>query len=1180
MDGWWNEEENFYPFEDSEDAPNVPEEPSNPFKPISVPDRFEQMDTSRTPPAPKAFVPPKPGQPYGQGFSRMPPLSPAKPFSQIQQGDLYGYSTPDDKPATVIPTNPYAVQPNPFGAGVGASPLGASTPDTLPTFTQRTGAVKRSDLHQTTSTGPVPIWSIDDDPIPATSAQGGANAPYPGFPPLPQTKPAPWQQPLMTAPVQDPNKDSLDWTLPDYPEANPDWQPTEDEAPVVPDFLKETPPEPVDETPEENASPMDKLNIPAYLRVQPLPKKKPRPQPEQEAAEEKPSVGVPVSAMDSEKGSEAQPENPPAEAADKEPAVYGDEIFMRPKDQTVAKEEASEAPADLPAEEATAPMEEQLSMLDLLGGAMPEPDDAPADTVETESAKPTELVSDTGDVPVDTPADVPNDQPAGIPADVAADSSANTPAIDTAAVLTPIPATEPSPEEEIISLTTAQTTDHEAAVPVAVTAGNRRSRRSRMAAREASAQDAANLVQPESPASPVSSEPEAPAEPQLPTDDPSPRKRRSRRAEQEHGTGDAASQEDVRPFVPTVGAEDPNTDSSAARPSLNGDVPAGQTASSAVSPLHAFVRRQPDAAFTPPADIDGEDDWQPFAKPFPADAPSFPEPPLFSAADSPFAHDLPPIPDAPEQEWSPFGAADKPDAPLFPEASPDSPFAHDLPPIPDAPEQEWSPFGTVDPRRSGTGSLYGDSFPSAQESPAAAGSLFGDTLPPVSSGALFPLIGDGDAHGSWDEPSGDERFSFLTEDGDLFKDGPSNLSSDESPLYGTSSFDAGDMPNPTRGNLPYELVSEFDTQNRQKEPLVENPPLFEPEPPLPEIAENITDSWTASNPATQQFTKPLLTHKAKQPKPPKPPINPVRLILLVLAIAMAVFCIVAGCKMLMGYVQNTEDWARTHEDFMNQHGVSMNQAGELVQLPQDGSTFAPAHVPAQAAVPDAMEGQHPVDDAQPTPIPVQRTRQYQYPDNPLRNQIESMTEIRKEYPEVIGRLVIPGVIDEWIMHRNNTYYLNHNYRGTSAEGGAVFMDAACTLDTPPENLHLRGSGSVPGKTFHALWQYKTGGSSFLYNAEVAHVTTLYEETQYLLYAVIETSGDPAQPDYFNYASHPTFATDEEMMNYLALARQHSLYTLPTDAQPGDRLLTLSTVTGADEAGGSGTNLVLIFRSMR
>ena len=1300
MDDWWNENSNFYPFEESPEE--EPQEPSNPFKPISVTDRFEQMDTTRSRPAVNPFTPPKPGQPYGQGFTRMPPLAPARPFSQIQQGDLYGYTTPDGQPGAVTNTHPFAGQPNPFGDSVGASPLGASTPDTLPTFTQRTGAVKRSDLHQTAQTGPVPIWSIDDDPIPAQSAHiGGASSPYPGFPPLPQSKPAVWQPPVQPEPapaVPPIQQQELDWSLPAYPEADPNWQPPEDGMPEPPDFLKEenTEPAPV----ETEKSPMDKLNIPAYLRVQPLPKRKPRPAPETQeqtpAEDAKPAV-LPM------RGQEAPADHSRETAADEENGWFTNAIYMRPGSvPPVAGKADDETAADA---SVAARDEEPVSEIPAGGSVSDDVDPSAAaaanhagadesdfsDAGDTAGILPTEdantsvSVDDAGSVilPSATDAAARYEDPVS-PQPVAQELFPMEAGTDTAVSPTPQP-DEPSPDEEIIPQ--VQPSGREQAAPVAVTSGNRRSRRSRMAAREEAreenhsqatpafqgfegseyAQPADAEAAPEAygstPAQTGTGEPAAPSEQSLSEETDSPafaapftgdaHQTRKRRRRSEQTQDEPAEPEDARPFVPPVGAEDPTTDPSAARPVQDDPVPMERSRNPvAAVQLQPFVRRGGEApVHAPSTDIDGEDDWRPFDGSPAADAPVYGGAPLFSAADSPYATsapdasapgaavakpfpeigspftaNLPPIPDASAQEWSPFGSADPsdpswtdaPDAPSswtaasgaapsafdgaatgatpFPEIS--SPFTANLPPIPDAPAQEWSPFGSADADAgldtpvSGATPFpasvpYGDDFPLPPV--PSADSLFSDdpsasrrkrhagsaaSGQPAADDGLFPI-----------GPANHEAFQLSPDSEDLFRDSLSNLSAEENPVFGTSSYDAGDMPNPSRGHLSYEVVSEFDTLNRLKEPPPEEPkPLFEPEPVFPAAERYETGSMTGPLPQTTQRSAPaLLSRKDAQPKPSKPPVNPVRLVLLLLAVAMAVFCIVSAIKMLVGYVQNTEDWTRSHEDFINQHGMSMSQAGETVQLPQDGSTFPPTKAPVAAATPVPAAGQHdPADGSTDTQAaaPALRTRLTLYPNNPLRNPMDSLTDIRKEYPQVIGRLVIPDVLDEWIVSRNNTFYLNHNYRGTSAEGGAVFMDAACTLDTPPENLHLRASGSVPGKTFHTLWRYKTEGTSFIYNAEVAHVTTLYEEVAYLLYAVIETSGDPANPDYFNYASHPTFSTDEEMMNYLALARQHSLYTFPTDVQPGDRLLTLSTVSGADGGSDQTTNLVLIFRSVR
>ena len=90
----------------------------------------------------------------------------------------------------------------------------------------------------------------------------------------------------------------------------------------------------------------------------------------------------------------------------------------------------------------------------------------------------------------------------------------------------------------------------------------------------------------------------------------------------------------------------------------------------------------------------------------------------------------------------------------------------------------------------------------------------------------------------------------------------------------------------------------------------------------------------------------------------------------------------------------------------------------------------------------------------------------------------------------------------------------------------------------------------------------------------AKLSTLYEEEYYVLFAVIVSDSDPSSGKYFNYASNPTFTTDEAMMRYVETARQHSLYPIGVEVQPGDRLLTLATL-------GNGQNtLVLMYRMVR
>ena len=188
--------------------------------------------------------------------------------------------------------------------------------------------------------------------------------------------------------------------------------------------------------------------------------------------------------------------------------------------------------------------------------------------------------------------------------------------------------------------------------------------------------------------------------------------------------------------------------------------------------------------------------------------------------------------------------------------------------------------------------------------------------------------------------------------------------------------------------------------------------------------------------------------------------------------------------------------------------------------------------------------------------------------------MESLLPLIEENGEVVGKLTIPGVLEEVVVQRNNTYYLTHNYRGGSSDAGAVFVDESCSFRSPPENLLLRGQAAIEGKVFAPLWQYATGGRDFVASATTAHLTTLYEEADYVLFAVIVASSNPSSPDYFNYAGYPSFVTDADMLSYIEAAREQSLYSFNVDVTASDRLLTLATL------GSSTESLVLLFRQMR
>lgn len=353
----------------------------------------------------------------------------------------------------------------------------------------------------------------------------------------------------------------------------------------------------------------------------------------------------------------------------------------------------------------------------------------------------------------------------------------------------------------------------------------------------------------------------------------------------------------------------------------------------------------------------------------------------------------------------------------------------------------------------------------------------------------------------------------------------------------------------------------------------------------------LRDPFTPAQPKEHSGKAPA----SKKPAPKKKQrtsMKPGSLFALITACVLLLISGVAGGGLIKELVQTSRDAEAFRDEYKQENGVDVRFGAAKVELLPAGQTYVPTSTPEPTRVVvtpsptpiipvyggaqglDRREA--PVQEEQPqaTPTLPPRSRLTAYPDNPMCNIVESLREKIKENADIIGHLVIPGVVDEQVMQRNNTYYVTHNTIGATSEAGAVFADESCTLRLPPENLLLRGQGSVPGQIFAPLWQYVSGGKEFVAANQKARLTTLYEEANYQLFAVIVADSSPSSQQYFNYASNPTFTTDEAMLQYVELARQHSLYKFNVDVNASDRLLTLATL-------GDGRNsLVLIYRMQR
>ena len=311
----------------------------------------------------------------------------------------------------------------------------------------------------------------------------------------------------------------------------------------------------------------------------------------------------------------------------------------------------------------------------------------------------------------------------------------------------------------------------------------------------------------------------------------------------------------------------------------------------------------------------------------------------------------------------------------------------------------------------------------------------------------------------------------------------------------------------------------------------------------------------------------------------------------ILVLLLAFFTIQVG-QIVLSLLRNEQEFKAVQEEYYAANGVELERRASRVELLPSGVTFPPTTTPQPMVTPSPtpiiairggsqpnledrqdvliIEGQESAITAKP------RTKATRYEDNSLTNILDPYVERRKENPDIVGHLTVEGLMDETVMMRNNTYYLTHDAYGSFSEMGMVFVDEGCSLKNPPENLHLRGQSKVDGKVFAPLWMYRSGGIDFVRQHALVRVDTMYEEALYVVFAVIETTGVTRLAGDFNYGGYPSFLTDVQMENHVEAARRNSLYEIPVDVLPSDRMLTLSTISDGLED----RVLVLVARKLR
>lgn len=215
----------------------------------------------------------------------------------------------------------------------------------------------------------------------------------------------------------------------------------------------------------------------------------------------------------------------------------------------------------------------------------------------------------------------------------------------------------------------------------------------------------------------------------------------------------------------------------------------------------------------------------------------------------------------------------------------------------------------------------------------------------------------------------------------------------------------------------------------------------------------------------------------------------------------------------------------------------------------------------------------PAPTATPTPAPIGKATAVpayapppnmlpavRYPDNPSAAVSSRFKKLQRQNSDIIGWLNIPDMLDEAVVQRDNSYYLNRDYRGYHNANGAIFLDEACQLDTRPYTLILYGHNMKTGAMFGNLRNYEN--LHYYKNNPFIAFDTAYEDGSYVIFSVATIDVTPGGLRYVDLAALSSLPIEPRQAAITAL-KMRSIYQSSLDVQADDQLLLLITCTKDD-----------------
>lgn len=185
-------------------------------------------------------------------------------------------------------------------------------------------------------------------------------------------------------------------------------------------------------------------------------------------------------------------------------------------------------------------------------------------------------------------------------------------------------------------------------------------------------------------------------------------------------------------------------------------------------------------------------------------------------------------------------------------------------------------------------------------------------------------------------------------------------------------------------------------------------------------------------------------------------------------------------------------------------------------------------------------------------------------------------ELQKINPDIVGWIKGGSMVDTPVVHRDNQYYMTHDFYGRESASGTVFADVRNTNCAADPYVILYGHNMKDGSMFGTLPRYRT--LSYLKANPILEFTTTSDSAPvyYVPIAVFDASMEQGDDNYFYLRQYLAFSKTQARQQFLDEIRARSLFNIPVDVNTSDRILALVTCSYADTNG----RFILFCRPLR